>query len=44
MVQQFHDSMQARVQNDGQFCEPFMLLCYGTNTVQHNVFCHAHVF
>ena len=23
MVQQFHDGMQARVQNDGEFSEPF---------------------
>ena len=49
MVRQFHDGMQARVQNDGDFTEPFEVtngaqtgLCYGTNTVQHDVFCHAY--
>ena len=49
VVRQFHDGMQARVQNDGEFSEPFEVtnggqtgLCYGTNTVQHDVFCHAH--
>ena len=49
MVRQYHDGMQARVQNDGEFSEPFEVnkwgqtgLCYGTNTVQHDVFCHAH--
>ena len=33
MVRQFHDSMQARVQNDGEFSEPFEVtgLCYGTS-------------
>ena len=43
MVRQFHDGMQARVQNDGEFSEPFEV----TNgvkqgSVQHDVFCHAH--
>ena len=52
MVRQFHDGLQARVQNDGEFSEPFevtngvkqgcVMICYGTNTVQHDVFCHAH--
>ena len=26
MVQQFHDGMQARVQNDGEFSEPFEVM------------------
>ena len=39
MVRQFHDGMQARVQNDGEFSEPFPV----TNGVkQHYVFCYAH--
>ena len=25
MVQQFHDGMQARVQNDGEYSEPFLV-------------------
>ena len=39
-----HDGMQARVQNDGEYSEPFPVTngvkqcCYGTNTVQHDVF------
>ena len=38
MVRQFHDGMQARVQNDVEFSEPFEVsnsvkqVCYGTNT------------
>ena len=43
MVRQFHDDIQARAQNDGEFSEPFeetVWLCYCTNTVQHYVFCH----
>ena len=48
MVRQFHDSMQARVQNDGEYSESFLVqliqtrLCHGTNIVQHDVFCYAH--
>ena len=48
MVRQFHEGMQARVQNDGEFSEPFEVTngvkqgCYGTNTVQHDDFCQAH--
>ena len=47
MVRQFHDGMQARIQNDGEYSEPFPV----TNgveqgcvmaTLQHDVFCHAH--
>ena len=49
MVRQLHDGMQARVQNGGEYSEPFPVtngvkqwLCYGTNIVQHDVFCYAH--
>ena len=48
MVRQFHDGMQARVQNDGEYSESFLVqriqtrLCYGINIVQHDVFCYAH--
>ena len=42
MVRQFHDGMQARVQHDGEYSEPFPVTCYGTNIVQHDVFCYAH--
>ena len=50
MVRQFRDSMQARVQNDREYSEPFPVtngakqtgLCNGTNIVQHDVFCLAH--
>ena len=45
-VRQFHNGMQARVQNDGKYSEPFSGdgrgqtgLFYGTNTVQHDNFC-----
>ena len=43
MVQQFHDVMQARVQNNREFSEPFHMKnktspCDGTKTVQHDVF------
>ena len=43
MVQEFHDVMQARVQNDREFSEPFHMKnktspCDGTKTVQHGVF------
>ena len=31
MVRQFHDGMQARVQNDGEYSEPFLV----TNGVKH---------
>ena len=47
MVRQFHDSMQARVQNDEEFSETVEVtngvkqLFYGTNPVQHDVVCHA---
>ena len=43
MVRQFHDDIQARAKNDGEFSEPFeetVWLCYANNTVQHDVFCH----
>ena len=48
MVREFHDCMQARVQNDGEYSEPFPVingvklswLFYGN--VQHDVFCNAH--
>ena len=48
MVRQFHDGMQARVQNDGEFSEPFAVangvkqVCVMAPTLQHYVFCHAH--
>ena len=48
VVRQFHDGMQARVKNDGEFSEPFMVTkgveqgCVMAHTVQHDVFCHAH--
>ena len=49
MVRQLHDGMQARVQNDGEFSEPIEVTngvkggCVtSTNTVQHDVFSHAH--
>ena len=40
--------MFARVQNDGEFSDPFPVtngearLCTSFNTVQHDVFCHAY--
>ena len=44
MVRQFHDDMQARVQNDKEYSEPFPVTnrvkqdCFiGTNPVQHDV-------
>ena len=49
MVRQFHDGMLARVQNDGEFSDPFPVtkwcqarLCTSPNSVQHDVLCHAH--
>ena len=49
MVRQFHDGMLARVQNDGEFSDPFPVtkwcearLCTIPNSVQHDVLCHAH--
>ena len=38
MVRQFHDGMQARVQNDGEFSEPFEV----TNGSNKAVFWHQH--
>ena len=44
MVRQFHEIMQARVQNDEEFSESVEVtngvkqLFYGTNTVQHDAF------
>ena len=38
MVRQFHDGMQARVQNDGEFSEPFEV----TNGVKQGVLWHQH--
>ena len=50
MVGQFHDGMLARVQNDSEFSDPFLVTngvktkkCTSFNTVQHDVFCHAHI-
>ena len=44
MVRQFHDGMLARVQNDGEFSDPFPVTngVKRFNTVQHDVFCHAY--
>ena len=48
MVRQFHDGMQARVQNDGEYFEPFPVTngvkqgCVMAPNVQHDVFCYAH--
>ena len=45
MVRQFHDDMLARVQNDGEFSDPFPVtngVMQGFNTLQHEVFCHAY--
>ena len=45
-VRQFHDGMLARVQNDGEFSDQFLVtnarLCTRFNTVQHDIFCHAY--
>ena len=47
-MRQFHDGMQARVQNDGVLRTFWgnewghTGVCYGTNSVQHDVFCYAH--
>ena len=43
VVRQFHDGMLARVQNDGEFSDPFPVTngarpCTSFNTVQHDVF------
>ena len=38
MVRQFHDGMQARVQNDGEFSEPFEV----TNGSNRAVLWHQH--
>ena len=45
IVRQFHDGMLARVQNDGEFSDPFPVtngVKQGFNTVQHDAFCHAY--
>ena len=44
MVRQFHDGMLARVQNDGDFSDPFPVtrLCTSPKSVQHDVPCHAY--
>ena len=52
MVRQFNDGMLARVQNDGEFSDPFPVTngvkqgmyttCSSFNTVQYDVFCHAY--
>ena len=38
MVRQFHDDMQAHVQNDGEYSEPFPV----TNGVKQAVLWHQH--
>ena len=40
-VVEFHDDMQASVQNDGKFPEPFQMTD-GVNTIQHDELCLAH--
>ena len=50
MVRQFHDGMQTRVQNDGEYSEPFPATngvkqgCVMTPTLfsMSDVFCYAH--
>ena len=48
MVRQCHNGMLARVQNDGEFSDPFPVTngvkqdCTSFNTVQHDVFYHAY--
>ena len=50
MVRKFHDGMLARVQNDGEFLDPFPVTngvkqgCVRTspNSVHHDVLCHAY--
>ena len=48
MERQFHDSMQARVQNDGEFSEPFDVTngvkqgCFMAPAVFTDVFCYDH--
>ena len=48
VVRQFHDGMLARVQNDGEFSDPFPVTngvkqgCVPASTLQHDVFCHAY--
>ena len=49
MVRQFHNGMLARVQNDGEFSDPFPVTngvkqgcVLGPNSVQHDVLCHAY--
>ena len=45
-VRQFHDGMLARVQNDAEFSDQFLVtntrLCTRFSTVQHDIFCHAY--
>ena len=45
MVRQFHDGVLVRVQNYGEFSDPFPVtngVKQSFNTVQHDVFCHAY--
>ena len=49
MVRQFHDGIQARVKNDGEYSEPFPVTngvkqgCVMAPTLfTHDVFCYAH--
>ena len=49
IIAKYHDGMQARFQNDGEYSEPFpvtngvKLGCVmAPNIVQHDVFCYAH--
>ena len=50
MVRKFHDDMKARELKDGEFSEPFEVtnrvkqgcVLAPFNTVQHDLFCHAH--
>ena len=43
IVRKFNDGMLARVQNDGEFSDPFPVTNVTSfNTVQHDVSCHAY--
>ena len=41
MVRQFHDGMQARVQNDGEFSEPFEVRMGSNRAVLWHKHCSA---
>ena len=41
MVRQFHDGMQARVQNDGEYSEPFSVITESNKAVLWHQLCSA---